>query len=179
MIAVIIIAVLIVLAGISLFFLKRSADKEFEPVQNPIELRPFPQYKYGLYFHPVAELERKMPIAPDNHLWEIKVVHDDGQYGLSVGLYSLVQEAVISETVYNLSTYINEFGLEKRMPEYYAVSKAQGKNEADASRDIIEEIIPKMVEWAEALLPKELPVKQLDELDYVLTAGLAPKHKVV
>ena len=184
MMLAIILAVIVIAIIVSIVMMVRSIKSDSSRPLNVVSTRvpeikkPKQQYKYGLYFNPVAELEQKLPTAIDNHLWEIKVVHKDGEYGLSLGLYSLAMETVIGEMVYNLSTYEDEHGV-RPIGEYYTACKTVGISEAAASKDIIDQIIPPMVKWAESWLPKELPVKQLDELDYVLTAGLANKQNVV
>lgn len=179
----IIIAIIAILVIIGMVIVGVRSNKPTRPLnvvstRVPEIKKPNQQYKYGLYFNPVAELEQKLPSAIDNHLWEIKVVHKDGEYGLSLGLYSLAMEALVGEMVYNLSTYEDEHGT-RPVAEYYTACKTVGISEAAASKDIIDQIIPPMIKWAESWLPKELPVKQLDELDYVLTAGLAKKQNVV
>lgn len=187
MIGTIIIFVLILiiscLVGILIAsYIDRPKTKPKEK-RHPEIKKAYVQNKYGLYFNPVETLNEMLPEPPNNHLWEIQVVsNDEGEYGLSLGLYDMIKDTVSSKNVYSLSMCYND---PEDTDDIRYVTDAQihllakGYSHATVNEKIINMALTPLVEWAQDLIPKALPEKKLDELDYLLSTGVAKQQKVV
>lgn len=147
-----------------------SIHKGEKPEKRQPEIKPAPVFKYGLHFNPVELLQDNLPEAPLGSLWEIQIVHENSEYGLSLGLYDLLTERVYADITYNLTSFMDG-ETRTSVADLYRVRKDQLKSIEDVNQELVNKIIQPMVAWSHDQMPKELTVNQAAELDYVLFAG--------
>lgn len=166
-----------------IFFLKDIVmEKRLSDGLNMIPtLIETPVFKYGLQFDPVKTMSLNLPeVSPLEYMWEIKVLFENDEYGLSVGLYNMRTETIDAERVANLSYFYKHANSEECV-KTHEVYELLGKSltTAQINDRIIMSVIAPMAEWAKSLMPAQIaPAKKVD-LDYLLTPGLAKQHNIV
>ena len=131
--------------------------------------------KYGLAFDPVHVLKSLIPQAPFGYLWEIKIVKDkdNGDYGLSLGIFNLQKEIIEDSRVMNISKFNNDptNKNEYMSVEHYYVKAGLGRNEIDQRSDtLIAHFTGPLLAWSKTQHPV-IEAQAEEELDLELTAG--------
>lgn len=137
--------------------------------------------KYGLGFDPVHVLKSKIPQAPFGYLWEIKIVKENDEYGLSLGIFNLKEEVIEDFRVMNISRFNNDptNKNEYMSVEHYYVKAGLGRNEIDQRSDtLIAHFTGPLLAWSKTQHPV-IEAQAEEELDLELTAGGFDESKKV
>lgn len=129
--------------------------------------------KYGLGFDPVHVLKSKIPQAPFGYLWEIKIVKENDEYGLSLGIFNLKEEIIEDFRVMNISK-INSNPANKdeymSVAQYYVPAGLVLAEVDKRSDTLIAHFTGPLIAWSKSQKPVIAP-KVHEELDLELTAG--------
>lgn len=129
--------------------------------------------KYGLAFDPVHVLKSLIPQAPFGYLWEIKIVKENDEYGLSLGIFNLKEEIIEDFRVMNISK-INSNPANKdeymSVAQYYVPAGLVLAEVDKRSDTLIAHFTGPLIAWSKTQKPVIAP-KVHEELDLELTAG--------